>query len=249
VNQVSTGEHQNVGSQNVGGQKNVGSQQKNIDASTNNDDESKISKVLREGVVLGGGLGRSVLYGMASLPQRLPEIGASMAIGAALSTLSKTGSLGAAATFVVGAYFTSRFVLNAIHDTPRWNKFGAAVADAWHSDQHIMKDLIDVSDSGGNFAFDTGLSMASGYVGFKNKALGDLIISVIKLPVPIPAVATMSPALMTAGMYMDIVPPPFFSHDSRWEYPYFRGSHTDLEDKGNDKSDGTTPVPSRSPRF
>lgn len=172
--------------------------------------ESKGTKVAREGAVLSLGLGRSVLYGMASLPQRLPEIGASMAIGAALSTLSKAGGLGVAATFVVGAYFTSKYIVNLINDTARWNKFGAAVNDTWNSSQHWKKDVKDVSDSGGNVVFDTGLSMASGYMGYNNKALGDLILSVIKLPVPMPPLdVPISPALMGVGMYMDVVPAPF----------------------------------------
>jgi len=179
--------------------------------STPNDTtESEASKIAREGLVMGGALGRSFLYGMASLPQRIPEIGASLAIGAALSTLSKAGSMGAAATFVVGAYFTSKFLVNAINDTARWNKFGAAVTDTWHTNQHKMKNLRDMSDSGGNFAFDTSLSMASGYVGYNNKALGELILSVIKLPIPLPpAEVPLPPAFMGATMYMDVVPAPF----------------------------------------
>ncbi len=57
------------------------------------DSEGKSSKIARESLVLGAGLGRSFLYGMASLPQRAPEIGASVAIGATLSTISKAGEL------------------------------------------------------------------------------------------------------------------------------------------------------------
>jgi hypothetical protein len=192
-----------------------GTPAKAADPTPDDTSESKTSKVLRESLVLGGGLGRSVVYGLASLPQRLPEIGASMAIGAALSTLSKVGGLGTAATFVVGAYFTSKFIVNAINDKARWNKFGAAVTDTWNTNQHIMKDIRDVSDSGGNFAFDTGLSMASGYVGYNNKALGELILGVIKLPIPAPLETPMPPAFLGAAMYMDVVPAPFLYKDVR----------------------------------
>jgi hypothetical protein len=186
----------------------AGAQDKIADRPVYDADESKITKVAREGLVLGAGLGRSMLYGMANLPQRLPEIGTSMAIGASLSVISKTGAGGAAATFVVGCYFTSRFILNAINDTDRWNKFGAAVNDTWHSNQRIGKNIRDVSDTGGDFAFNTGLSMASGYVGFKNKALGDLIISVIKLPIPMPAEVPIPATILGASIFMDIVPAP-----------------------------------------
>lgn len=188
------------------------------DRPVNNTDESKAIKIAREGLVLGGGLSRSMLYGLANLPQKLPEIGTSMAIGAALNVLSKSGTMGAAATLVVGGYFTSRYILNAINDTERWNRFGAAVTDTWHSSQNMGKNIRDVSETGGNFAFDTGVSMASGYVGYKNKALGELILSVIKLPVPVPAVV-LPPALSTATMYMAVFPAPFlYKHSENFDY-------------------------------
>jgi hypothetical protein len=38
------------------------------------DTEGKTSKIAREAIVLGGGLARSTLYGMASLPERVPEL-------------------------------------------------------------------------------------------------------------------------------------------------------------------------------
>ena len=50
--------------------------------------------------------------------------------------------------------------------------------------------------------------MASGYVGFKNKALGDLIISVIKLPIPMPAEVPIPATILGASIFMDIVPAP-----------------------------------------
>jgi hypothetical protein len=184
---------------------------KNTDQSS--ETESKWNKVGRETVVIGGGLGKSFLYGMASLPERVPQIASSVAIGASLSTISKAGELGTAATIVVGAYFTSKFIVNAINDTPRWNKLSTAVSDTWNSNQHLMKNLNDASDSGGNFAFDTSLSYASGYIGYKNEALAELILKVIKLPLPVPAGIPpkfpLTPALIGAAPYLASVPAPF----------------------------------------
>jgi len=178
-----------------------------------NDNEPEYDKIGREALVLGAGLGRSIIYGMASLPSRAPEIGASVAIGATLSTISKTGGVGAAATLIVGAYFTSKFLVNAFEDTGRWQKFGDAVSDTWNRNDHIMKNIRDVSDSGGNFVFDSGLSYASGYMGYKNKALADLILQVIRVPMPVPVPGIppkfpLPPALMGASAYMAAVPAP-----------------------------------------
>ena len=190
------------------------------------DNEPTYKKVLREGEVVGGGVGRSFLYGIANLPDKLPEIGSSIAIGAGLSAISKSGDLGVAASFVVGAYFTSKFVLNTVNDTERWKKFGAAVEDAWHTNKNVDKDLVAVSDTAGNYTFDTSLSMASGYLGYKNKQLGDLVLSVLRLPIIAPS-AALAPAMLGAGMYMDIMPPlgfkkydtvsPDGKHQSRWD--------------------------------
>ncbi|HEY9714819.1 MAG TPA: hypothetical protein V6C72_15230 [Chroococcales cyanobacterium] len=180
----------------------------------------------REAVVLGGGVGKAFVYGLANLPEKLPQIGTSIAIGAGLSAIAKSGQLGLDAAFVVGAYFGCRFVLNTIHDTARWQKFGSAVSDAWNSNQHVMKDLNDVADSGGDFAFNTSLSMASGYVGYKDKALGDLIISILRIPAAVPAEVASS-ALLVPSMYLDIIPPMYFKrdendgkdgHDTKWSF-------------------------------
>jgi hypothetical protein len=57
--------------------------------------------------------------------------------------------------------------------------------------------------------------MASGYVGYNNKALGELILGVIKLPIPAPLETPMPPAFLGAAMYMDVVPAPFLYKDVR----------------------------------
>jgi hypothetical protein len=177
-----------------------------------NNGDNTAYKLGREAAVIGGGVGKSFLYGMASLPSRYKEIGESVAIGASLSTLSKAGELGAAATLVVGAYFTSKFLVNTIEDTPRWTKFGAAVADTWKSNEHTLKNLNDVSSTGGNFVFDTSLAYGSGYLGYKNKALADLILQVVKLPLPIPGNVPkfpLTPEIIGATPFLTSVPAPF----------------------------------------
>ncbi|MBX9723083.1 MAG: hypothetical protein K2X81_16900, partial [Candidatus Obscuribacterales bacterium] len=93
--------------------------------------ENWVSKTIREGAVIGGGVGESFFYGVANLPDHLPAIGTSIIIGGTLAAMTKTGKLGAAAAMVAGAYFTSRFVLDTIHDHRRWHKFGEAVEDGF----------------------------------------------------------------------------------------------------------------------
>ena len=149
--------------------------------------DSTATKLAREAFVLGGGLGESVLYGMANLHRRLPEIGASMGIGAALSAVTKAGKGGAAAAMIFGAYMTSRFVVNAINDKERWSRFGEAVKDTWNTDENLWRNLHEVSATGGNFVFDTGLSMGAGYIGYTNKPLADLLFQLLRFPVPLPA--------------------------------------------------------------
>jgi hypothetical protein len=185
------------------------------------DSESTAKKVGRETAVLGLGLGRSVLYGMASLPSRAGDLATSVGIGASLSTLAKTSEFGAAATLFVGAYFTSRFIVSTINDTGRWSKFSDAVSDTWHSGKNFGKDIKDVSDTGGNFAFDTALSYGAGYLGYKNKALADIILGGLKIPLPAPGIPPkmpLSPELMGASMYLSIAPPPMLYHHHYQDY-------------------------------
>lgn len=173
-----------------------------------------INKIMREAVVLGGGLGEGIFYGLANLPEKLPKIAASVAIGAALNAISKTGTMGTAAAFIVGGYFTSRFILNTINDTERWGKFGAAVSDTWHSNKNTLKNMHTVAETGGEFAFDTGLSMAAGYMGYTNKTLADLVLKVIKLPLPASPTA-IPPILINVQMALDIVPPIYTRYKPR----------------------------------
>lgn len=144
------------------------------------------SKVGRELLVVGGGVGESFLYGIANVHRRLPEIGTSMAIGAGLSAITKSGQAGAAAAGLVGVYFAARFLANAVNDTERWDRAYNALTDTWNSSEHTTRNMHEFSLTAGNFAFDTTLSMGAGYIGYTNKPLADLIFQILRFPVPMP---------------------------------------------------------------
>lgn len=176
--------------------------------------ETTASKIAREAMVIGGGVGQSFFYGVANLPEHLPQIASSVVIGGTLAAMSKAGKLGATTALVVGAYFTSRFVLDSINDTKRWEKFSGAVKDTWQSDANFWKNMHTVRDTAGNYVFDTTLSLGSGYVGYKNPKLGEWILAILRVPPIVPnAPPPFNPRVVTTGMYMSIMPPAgFYRH-------------------------------------
>src|SRR5262249_27888691 len=150
------------------------------------------------------GVGESFFYGIANLPEHLPQIGSAIIIGGTLGAIAKTGKLGAGAALVVGAYFTTRFVLDTINDHKRWGKFSDAVQDTWKSDANFYKNMHTVRDTAGNYVFDTSLSMASSYVGYKNPQLGELILGILRVPPIVPsATPPFSPALAATSLALD----------------------------------------------
>lgn len=170
--------------------------------------ETTASKLKREAFVIGGGVGQSFFYGIANLPDHMPQIASSIVIGGTLAAMSKAGKLGAAASLVIGTYFTSRFVLDTLHDHKRWEKFGSAVKDTWNSDEHTWKNLHIVRNTLGNYTFDTSLSLASGYIGYKNPKLGEWLLTVLRIPPIVPNTPPpFNPRLATTSMYLSIMPP------------------------------------------
>ena len=173
--------------------------------------ETNATKIYRESLVIGGGVGQSFFYGIANLPEHLPQIGSGIVIGGTLAAMTKTGKLGAAAALVVGAYFTSRFILDTVNDHKRWSKFNEAVQDTWTSDANFYKNMHKVRDSLGNYAFDTSLSVASSYVGYKNPQLGEYILSILRVPPIVPNTPPpFTPAWSTLGLATNIMPPAGF---------------------------------------
>ncbi len=170
--------------------------------------ENFSTKLKREAFVIGGGVGQSFFYGIANLPDHIPQIASSIVIGGTLAAMSKAGKLGAATSLVIGTYFTSRFVLDTLHDHRRWEKFSDAVKDTWHSDEHTWKNLHIVRNTLGNYTFDTSLSLASGYIGYKNPKLGEWLLTVLKIPPIVPNTPPpFNPRLATTSMYLSIMPP------------------------------------------
>lgn len=157
------------------------------------DDDPLRSKLWRETIVVGGGIGESFLYGTANLHKRLPEIGTSMAIGAGLSAITKSGKGGAAAAALVGVYFAARFVANTINDDERWSRAYNALTDTWNTKENTTRNMHEFSLTAGNFAFDTSLSMGAGYIGYHNKPLADLIFQLLRFPMPLPAPVPATP--------------------------------------------------------
>lgn len=187
--------------------------------------ETTATKIARESLVIGGGVGQSFFYGIANLPDHLPQIGSSIVIGGTLAAMTKTGKLGAAAALVVGAYFTSRFILDTVNDHKRWNKFGEAVQDTWNSGENFYKNMHQVRDSLGNYAFDTSLSLASSYVGYKNPQLGEYILSILRVPPIVPNTPPpFSPAWATVGLATAIMPPAGFYRRYDDQTPFSQSS-------------------------
>lgn len=181
------------------------------DLSTKPEAESVATKLSREALVIGGGVGQSFFYGVANLPEHLPQIGTSIVLGGTLAAMSKSGKLGAGAAMVVGAYFASRFILDSVNDKRRWTRFADAVSDTWQSDANTWKNMHTVRDTVGNYTFDTSLSLASGYVGYKNPQLGQWILQLLRIPPITPgAPPPFNPRWTTSGMYMQIMPPAGF---------------------------------------
>ncbi len=180
------------------------------------------AKLWRETVVIGGGTAESFLYGTANLHKRLPEIGTSMAIGAGLSAITKSGKGGAAAATLVGIYFAARFVANTINDDERWTRASNAVVDTWNNPENTTRNMHEFSLTAGNFAFDTTVTMGAGYIGYHNKPLADLIFQILRFPMPLPAPVPVAPgspqprapeprtpfpALGNVPMWLEIAPP------------------------------------------
>jgi len=174
--------------------------------------ESMASKIGREALVVTGGLGESFFYNLANLPRHLPEIGTSMVIGATLATISKAGGkLGAAAALVVGGYFTSRFILDTINDHKRWDELDDTLHETWKSNDNLLKHINSVSNTLGDYTFDTAIAVGSSYVGYKNPDLAGLIGAVLRIPPILPSTpAPFSPALAATSMYLDFMPPSGF---------------------------------------
>ncbi len=178
---------------------------------TDPNSETYASKISREAMMIGGGIGLSVFDGIANLPEHIPQIASSIVIGGTLAAMSKTGRLGTGAALVVGAYFTTRFVLDTLNDKERWCRFSNAVEDTWKSDANFRKNLITTKETLGDYTFDTGLSLASGYVGYKNPKLGEYILSILRVPPIGPRTPPpFNPRIATTTMYMAIMPPAGF---------------------------------------
>lgn len=160
------------------------------------------SKLLREGEVIGLAAGKSVLDGFYNIPDKLPQLGESMAIGVGLSALSRMGTEGKVAAYVAGAFFASRFIVNTYNDHERWSKAWSATTDTWQSDQHIRKNINDLSNTAGSWAFDTALFTGAGYLGYNNPALGNSLLGVFRLPIPtIPVPPLIAPIAGLAPPY------------------------------------------------
>jgi hypothetical protein len=178
---------------------------------TNPTIETAATKIGREALVIGGGVGESFFYGIANLPSHLPQIGSSIMIGGTLSAITKAGKLGTECAMVIGAYFTTRFILDTINDKKRWDRFGTAVKDTWHSGDNFRKNMTEVRDTFGNYVFDTTLSTASSYVGYNNPQLGELLLGVLRIPPIVPNTPPpFSPHLMAATRAMSVMPPSGF---------------------------------------
>lgn len=185
--------------------------------------ETTASKIGREALVIGGGVGQSFFYGIANLPDHLPQIGSGIVIGGTLAAMTKTGKLGAAAALVVGAYFTTRFILDTVNDTQRWETFSEAVKDTWESSANTRKNMHKVRNTLGNYTFDTSLAVASSYVGYKNPQLGEYILSILRVPPIVPNTPPpFNPALTSLAFATNIMPPSGFyrRYDDQTPFSY-----------------------------
>ena len=153
-------------------------------APSESDSESVAKKLGREALLMGGTIGESIVNGLYHLPEKIPQLGESLAIGAGLNALSQLGTPGRVAAWVAGAALTTRFLVNTYNDKERWSQAADAVTDTWNSNLHLRKNIDKLSNSAGSFAFDTATFAGASYLGYSNPTLGNGIISVLRLPVP-----------------------------------------------------------------
>jgi hypothetical protein len=93
---------------------------------------------------------------------RLPELSLSAATGTALGAVSR---LGASGRFVSAAIGTAMFAKCAYDEwrDARWSQLGAALKDAWRSDENMDKNVVIAKNSLGSFLVDS----AIGYAGMR----------------------------------------------------------------------------------
>lgn len=164
--------------------------------------DSVAHKLGREAVLVGGTLGESVVNGLYHLPEKIPQLGESLAIGAALNAVSQMGTPGRIAAWVAGAALTTRFVVNTYNDKERWSEAGQALSDTWKSNEHLGKNIDKLSNSAGSFAFDTATFAGASYLGYSNANLGHGILNVLRLPVPAIPLAPIA----LPGMVLGVAP-------------------------------------------
>ena len=95
---------------------------------------------------------------------KLPELGLSAATGATLGAVSR---LGASGRFLSAAIGTAMFVKFGYDEwrADRWSLFGAALKDAWRSEENMAKNVEATKNSFGSFLVDAAIGAASMKVG------------------------------------------------------------------------------------
>lgn len=158
--------------------------------------ELTLSKLLRESEVLGGGLAESILYGMADLPHKLPELTAAFSVGLALHVIRKQGVLGWGVATGLTAVFASKFVVDQVEQKEKWWEFASAIKDTWGSNQHTWNNINTVSGTAGKTVFDTAAFATAGYLGYTNKTeIVGLLAQGLGSVARIPAISSILPAI------------------------------------------------------
>lgn len=120
----------------------------------------------REAEMIGLGVGGAVLETVKNPLPKLPELGASLAIGSGLGIVSRLGAPGKAIAAGIGTAMMFKFGYDELTGN-RWSNFGRAVKDTWMSADNMDRNIAVTKNSLGSFVVDTGI----GWAGMKGSSL------------------------------------------------------------------------------
>lgn len=113
----------------------------------------------REAKLIGYGVGAAVSETIANPADKAPELVLSATTGAVLGAINRLGTPGKVVTAGAGGAMLLKLGYDEWTGN-RWNTFGKAVVDTWHSEKNLASNIAASKDSLGNFIVDMGVGAA-----------------------------------------------------------------------------------------